>query len=101
MERAAENARIGNKQSLTFAHFEDLCDDPARDQPGGANIYAILTYVPEKGFSLSALDGDNTHEITDGVGRRIRFRTIEAAVAALQNVPGLSPEIWLWQDRNR
>lgn len=85
---------------LTLTQLEALCDDPARDQPGGANVRAILTFVPEKGFFLSAKDGHATHVVTDERSRQIRFRTIEGAMSVLQSMAGLSEEITLLQAKS-
>jgi hypothetical protein len=94
------STRNHNQEALTLTQLEALCDDPARDQPGGANVRAILTFVPEKGFFLSAKDGDATHAVNDDRGRQIRFRTIEGAMSVLQTMAGLSEEITLLQAKS-
>lgn len=88
---------VANPISLSLSRLEELCDDPARDLPGGANVRAVLTLEPEVGFFLSAQDGDQVYLITDEAGRRTKFRTIELALAKLQNLSGLSPDIGLLQ----
>jgi hypothetical protein len=85
-------------KSLTMSEFEQLCDDPARDLPGGTNMRAVLALVPERGFFLSAQDGDEMYQVTDDAGKPMKFRTIEGALAALQNISGLSPDIGVYQD---
>ena len=82
---------------MSLAELEDLCDDPARDLPGGTNVRAVLTLDPDEGFYLAAQDGDRIYLITDSDGRRARFRTIEIALATLQNLSGLNPDIGLLQ----
>jgi hypothetical protein len=94
------NTILGSDRALTLAELEALCDDPARDQPGGANVRAILTFVPEKGFFLSAQDGGRTHVVTDDAGKQIRFRTIEGAMSVVRNMAGLSEEIGLVQAKS-
>ena len=86
-----------NPKSLSLAEFEELCDDPARDMPGGVNVRAVLMLDPEEGFYLSAHDGEKTYLIDEPSGKRIKFRTIESALALLQNISGLSPDIGLLQ----
>jgi hypothetical protein len=88
-------ARKQARATLTFAQFEALCDDPARDLACGRNVRAILTYRAEQGFFLAAEDGPITHDVTEANGERVRFRTIEQAFARLCNVSGLSPDIGL------
>jgi len=82
---------------LALWELEALCDDPMRDLPAGVDVRAVLAYEPEEGFYLSALDGNVLHEVVDNTGKCIRFRTIEAALAVLQRVAGLSPLITLVQ----
>lgn len=87
--------------SVTLSRLEELCDDPARDLPGGTNVRALLSYFPEQGFYLSAQDGEMVYRVTDDAGKQIRFRTIEAAIAMLQNVAGLSSDVGLFQAAQR
>lgn len=79
--------------SITLAQLRDLADDPARDLPGGVNVRALLTLEPDLGFFLSAEDGGTVYQVTDEDGERVRFRTIEAALARLQDVSGLRADI--------
>ena len=88
---------VPNPRSMSLAHLAQLCDDPARDLPGGVDVRAVLTLEPEEGFFLSARDGDTVYLITDDHGRRTKFRTIELALTVLHNVSGLSPDISLLQ----
>ena len=55
---------VPNPRSLSFAHLAQLCDDPARDLPGGVDVRAVLTLEPEEGFFLSARDGDTVEIFT-------------------------------------
>jgi len=80
-------------RSITLHQLERLCDDPARDKPGGVNVRALLTFEPDTGFHLMARDGEQVYQVTDEAGEGVRFRTIEAALAVLQGVSGLSSDI--------
>ncbi len=82
-------------KSLKLAEFEAMCDDPARDAPGGVNMQAVLIFVPERGFFLSAQDGQERLVVTDSEGKQIRFRTIEGAMSVLRGMHGLAGEIIL------
>jgi hypothetical protein len=90
----ASNLRISGKP-ISLAELEALCDDPQRDLAGGVNVRAVLTFVSEKGFYLAAHDGNVVHQVVDGGGNPLRFRTIEAALEALQHLPGLDADIGL------
>lgn len=90
-----------NPKAISLAELEELCDDPARDLPGGIDVRAVLTLEPEEGFYLSAQDGDSVYLIANAQGKRVRFRTIEGALAVLQSVAGLSPDIGLLQAASR
>jgi hypothetical protein len=94
-------AGSSNPQSLSLSELEELCDDPARDLPGGVNVRAVLTLEPEEGFYLAAQDGDRVYLIINPRGARLKFRTIEAALSVLQSVAGLSPDIGLLQATSR
>ena len=43
---------------MTMQELEQLCDDPAREKPGGVNVRALLNFEPDIGFYLQARDGD-------------------------------------------
>lgn len=88
-------------RSITMQQLERVCDDPARDKPGGINVRALLTFEPETGFHLMARDGDQVYQVTDEAGDGVRFRTIEAALAVLQGVSGLSPDIGIFLGTSR
>jgi hypothetical protein len=92
------NAPAGaNPKAMTLSELADVCDDPARDLPGGQDVRAILTLDPDEGFFLSALDGPLIYLIVDDRGRRKKFRTVELALAVLQDLSGLNPDIGLLQ----
>lgn len=90
-----QGPETGDGNGITLGQLEQLCDDPARDLPGGVNMRAILSYEADKGFFLSAQDAEAVYQVTDDEGKQVRFRTIEAALAVLQEVSGLSPDIGL------
>jgi hypothetical protein len=94
-------AGSSNPRSMSLSELEELCDDPARDLPGGVNVRAVLTLEPEEGFFLAALDRDSVYLITNAKGGRLKFRTIEVALSVLQGVAGLSPDITLLQAGSR
>ncbi len=75
----AKNNADGGKghgmRSITLQLLERLCDDPARDKPGGLNVRALLTFEPESGFHLMARDGDTIYQVNEEAGEEIRFRT--------------------------
>lgn len=96
-ETNQHGAKSAGAKSLTLVELADLCDDPARDLPGGVNVRALLSYVAEDGFYLSAQDGEVLHQVIDEAGKPVRFRTIEAAMTMLQTVPGLQTDIGLFQ----
>ncbi len=83
--------------SITLAQLQELCDDPARDLPGGENVRAMLTFDLEAGFYLSAQDGRAMHQVIDAEGNQVRFRTIEGAMSVLQSIAGLNLDILLLQ----
>ena len=80
-------------KGITLGQLEQLCDDPARDLPGGVNVRSILSYEADKGFFLSAQDGELVYLVTDDEGKQVRFRTIEAALVVLQVVSSVSLDI--------
>lgn len=73
--------------SMTLDQLDELCDDPERDQPGGNEVRAILTYDSRNGFYLSAQDGQRVYTIVEKDGEPVRFRTIEQAIEVLQDLP--------------
>lgn len=82
--------------SLTLAELSDLCDDPARDQPGGAGeVSVILTYSEECGFFLSAQDGGMLYSVREKNGDPVKYRTIEQAIEVLQDVLFIRTEVRL------
>lgn len=80
---------------ITLDELADLCDDPARAQHGGVEIRAILTYDAKNGFLLSAQDGDRILCVHEDDGRHVKFRTIEQAIEALQDVVYLASDVRL------
>lgn len=80
---------------ITLEELADLCDDPARDTPGGVEVRAILTYDAENGFFLSAQDGDRILCVQDDDERPVKYRTIEQAIEVLQDVPYLASDVRL------
>jgi hypothetical protein len=100
-KRGAVPGLASKPPSMSLTELEEMCDDPARDLPGGSDVRAILTLEPDEGFFLSARDGEAVYVITDNKGKRMKFRTIEIALGILQNVSGLSPDISLLQTNSR
>ena len=45
-------------RAMTMQELEQLCDDPAREKPGGVNVRALLNFEPDIGFYLQARDRD-------------------------------------------
>lgn len=72
--------------SMTLDQLDELADDPKRDQPGGNEVRAILTYNTRHGFYLSAQDGQRVYTIVEDDGEPVRFRTIEQAIDVLQDM---------------
>lgn len=71
--------------TLTIEQLADMRDDPKRDEPGGTEIRAILTYDADNGFFLSAQDGGLVYSIRESNGDPVKFRTIEQAIEVLQD----------------
>ena len=73
--------------SMTLDQLDELGDDPKRDEAGGNEVRAILTYDPRNGFFLTAQDGQRVYSIVEDDGEPVRFRTIEQAIEVLQDMP--------------
>lgn len=73
--------------SMTLGQLDELGDDPKRDESGGVEVHAILTYDSRDGFFLSAQDGKRVYSIVEDDGAPVRFRTIEQAIVVLQDMP--------------
>lgn len=86
---------------LTLAQLEALSDDPARDQPGGVNVRALLTFNAEDGYFLSAKDGNTIYQVVDDAGNQVRYRTMEDAIYHLHDISGLDPEISVFAGAQR
>lgn len=72
---------------MTLLGLDDLCDDPARDV-SGQEVQAILTPGPG-GYTVSARDGEIVYPIIQDDGTPLTFRSIEAALDRLVDVPFL------------
>lgn len=94
--RSTNITSINHGKDITLEELELLCDDPGRDRPGGRNVKALLAFDPERGFQLAARDGARVHQVVDSEGAQVRFRTIEAALTVLLQIPGLHPEIGIF-----
>lgn len=96
-----QNISVGGSEqrmhgSITFSQLVELCDDVKRDEPGGADVRALLRFEPESGFALLALDGRTVYQVVDDKWNQVRFRTVEDALMRLNDVHGLSPDIGLF-----
>jgi hypothetical protein len=83
---------------MTLLGLDDLCDDPARDV-SGQEVQAILTPTPG-GYTLSARDGEIVYPIIRDDGTPLTFRSIEAALDRLVDVPflqGVHIDVSTWR----
>lgn len=87
-------------RTVTWRQFEQICDDPSRDEPGNRNVRAVLVLHPDVGFELWAEDAHAAYRVTDDGGVLLRFRTIEEALRVVTSLAGLDPEIGLFVAEN-
>ena len=107
MEQQEQQTRLTREQvGVMVDRFFDAVEDrdkPGRawtwdrlnhraDIPGTARIQAVLIPDDETGFALHAWQDGTVLRIPLN-GARARFRTIEQAITALEDVSGLHPEI--------
>lgn len=91
--RKPASAQAGHDSpALTFSQLEALCDDPKRNETG-EEVQPVLTRH-HGGYLLSVRDGLACFEVVED-GKQVRFRSIEAAVERLSDVPYLMTEIIL------
>lgn len=97
--RTHQGPRVIN--GMTLRGLDDLCDDPARDV-SGQEVQAILTPA-SCGYALSARDGEIVYPIIQDDGTLLTFRSIEAALDRLVDVPflqGVLIDVATWRELN-
>ena len=74
---------------IKFSDLEAFCDDPALP----SEVNAVLTPKNDKGFSLSVTVGTHVWHVVSSGKKPYYFRTIEAALSGLIDVPNLSRKV--------
>ncbi|MES2349205.1 MAG: hypothetical protein V4641_16710 [Pseudomonadota bacterium] len=74
---------------IKFSDLEAFCDDPALP----SEVNAILAPITNKGFSLSVTIGTHVRRVVSSGTKPHYFRTIEAALSGLIDVPNLSRKV--------